>query len=116
MTTRVPPSARPTEASRAATPKETAAQNPFNLENPSILDIAPPEPKSMEDTGLRIGLVADIGLKFLYYSGNSTGLEIAEELRLPWAGVMEKVVDFLAAEKLVDMRGGKGFGRASVEF
>jgi predicted ATPase with chaperone activity len=90
--------------------------NPFNLENPAILDIAPPEPKSLEETGLKMGLLSDIALKFLYYSGTGTGMAIAEELCLPWPGVIERVVDFLATEKLVDLRGGKGFGRASVEF
>ena len=56
--------------------------NPFNLENPSILDIAPPEPKSLEETGLKMGLLSDIALKFLYYSGTGTGMEIADELCL----------------------------------
>jgi predicted ATPase with chaperone activity len=41
---------------------------------------------------------------------------MADEMRLPWTGVVEKVIDFLANEKLADMRGGKGFGRASVDF
>jgi predicted ATPase with chaperone activity len=95
---------------------EYAPPNPFHLENPSILDIAPPEPKSLEDTGLKIGLLADISLRHLYYSGMGTGMDIAQELRLPWPGVIERVVDFLATEKLVDLRGGKGFGRASVDF
>jgi predicted ATPase with chaperone activity len=90
--------------------------NPFNLENPSILDIAPPEPKSLEETGLKMGLLSDIALKYLYYAGTGTGMSIADELCLPWPGVIERVVDFIAAEKLVDLRGGKGFGRASVEF
>ncbi len=94
----------------------TAHANPFNLENPSILDIAPPEPKTLEETGLKVGLLADIVLKYLYYQGSGTGLAIATELRLPWAGVVERIVDFVAAEKLVDLRGGKGFGRASVDF
>src|SRR4051794_31377561 len=93
-----------------------AGSPPSNLDNPKILDIAPPEPKSVEDTGLRLGLLADIAMKFLYYSGSDTGVNIANELRLPWAGVVEAVIDFLAQEKLVDLRGGKGFGRASVEF
>ncbi|MDY7224806.1 ATP-binding protein [Hyalangium rubrum] len=93
-----------------------ADNNPFNLENPSILDIAPPEPKSLEETGLKMGLLSDIALKYLYYSGTGTGMSIADELCLPWTGVIERVVDFVAAEKLVDLRGGKGFGRASVEF
>lgn len=95
---------------------ESEPPNPFNLENPSILEIAPPEPKSLADTGLKIGLLADIALKFLYYSGSCTGVSIADEMRLPWPGVVEDVVDFLTTEKLVDLRGGKGFGRASVEF
>ena len=86
------------------------------LDNPKILELAPPEPKSLEDTGLRLGLLSDIAMKFLYYSGSDTGVNIASELRLPWAGVIEQVIDFLAAEKLCDMRGGKGFGRASVDF
>jgi predicted ATPase with chaperone activity len=93
-----------------------APPNPFNLENPAILDVAPPEPKSLEETGLKIGLLSDIALRYLYYSGTGTGMAIAQELRLPWPGVIERVVDFLTAEKLVDLRGGKGFGRASVDF
>ncbi|MBS2033205.1 MAG: AAA family ATPase [Deltaproteobacteria bacterium] len=88
----------------------------LRLENPNVLDIAPQEPKSVEETGLRLGLLADISMKFLYYTGSDTGVNIATELRLPWAGVVENVIDFLAAEKLVDLRGGKGFGRASVDF
>jgi predicted ATPase with chaperone activity len=92
------------------------SDNPFHLENPAILDIAPPEPKSLEDTGLKMGLLSDIALKYLYYAGTGTGMAIADELRLPWPNVIEHVVDFVANEKLVDLRGGKGFGRASVEF
>jgi hypothetical protein len=90
--------------------------NPFGLENPGILDIAPPEPRSLEETGLRMQLLADLALKFFYYAGTGTGVELATELKLPWNGVVELVIDFLTHEKLVDLRGGKGFGRASVEF
>lgn len=90
--------------------------NPFNLENPKILDIAPPEPKSLEEAGLRLALLAEIAMKYLYYRGMGSGVEIAAELRLPWLGVMDKVIDFLTAEKLVDLRGGKGYGRATVDF
>jgi len=100
-------------ATRAA---RSGRPNPFGLENPAILDIAPMEPKSIADTGLKIGLLADLALKYLYYSGMATGGTVAEELRLPWSGVVEHVVDFLTTEKLVDLRGGKGFGRVSVDF
>src|SRR6185436_8144085 len=72
--------------------------------------------KSVEDTGVKMSVLSDIALKFLYYSGNAHGLAIADEMRLPWPGVIEQVVDFLVTEKLADLRGGKGFGRASTEF
>ncbi len=90
--------------------------NPYSLENPSILDIAPPEPKSLDDTGLKVGLLSDIALKFLYYTGTATGAELSDTLKLPWTNVVENVIDFVATEKLVDLRGGKGFGRMSVDF
>ncbi len=97
-------------------PTPGVSDNPFNLENPAILDIAPPEPKSLEEAGLKIGLLSDIALKYLYYAGSATGVEVAQEMRLPWTAVVERVIDFVAGEKLVDLRGGKGFGRASVDF
>lgn len=97
-------------------PRTAGHANPFNLQNPSILDIAPPEAKSLKDTGLKMGLLADIALKYLYYAGSAQGVELATEICLPWAGVIEHVIDFVATEKLVDLRGGKGFGRASVDF
>lgn len=96
-------------------PPPSFQPNPFHLEHPSILELAPAEPKSLEETGLKIGLLADIALKLLYYSGSATGVQIAQETRLPWTGVVERVIDFLTSEKLTDLRGGKGFGRASVE-
>lgn len=85
------------------------------LPSTRALGSSPLEPHSLDDTGLRAGLLADIVLRFLYYRGASTGVAIAEELRLPWNGVVEPVVDFLVTEKLLDLRGGKGFGRASVD-
>lgn len=90
--------------------------NPFGLENPAILDIAPAQPKTLEDTGLKMGLLSDLALKFFYYSGTATGAEVADQLCLPWSEVVERVIDFVATEKLVDLRGGKGFGRVSVDF
>ena len=96
--------------------EDTHASNPFKLENPRIVGLAPPEPRSVEDTGLKMGVLSDIALKYLYYTGNASGLELADEIRLPWPGVVEAVVDFLVTEKLADLRGGKGFGRASTEF
>ncbi len=110
-----PPSAK-SSPPRPGNGSARRRHNPHGLDNPRILELAPAEPKSVKDTGLKIGLLADLALKFLYYSGSGSGLEVASQLRLPWTGVCDAVIDFLAAEKLVDLRGGKGFGRASVDF
>ena len=105
---------RRTQVHDAVSTQDT--DNPFNLENPAILDLAPTQPKSVEETGLKQGLLADLALKFFYYQGMATGAEVADQLRLPWTGVVEVIIDHLTTEKLVDLRGGKGFGRVSVDF
>lgn len=89
---------------------------PFGLENPEILELAPPEPRSLQDTGLNVGLLTDLALRLLYYGGIVSGIELADRMRLPWNGVVADLVDFLVEEKWADLRGGKGFGRASVDF
>ncbi len=86
------------------------------VQNPDILDLAPSLPRTVEDTGLNIGMLTDLCLKHLYYRGMASGIEIASNLRLPWSGVVNEVVDFLVEEKWADIRGGKGFGRVSVDF
>jgi energy-coupling factor transporter ATP-binding protein EcfA2 len=90
--------------------------NPFALENPGILDLSPPEPHSIEETGLNIGLLTDLTLRLLYYGGVVSGIELADRMRLPWAGVVSELLDFMVGEQWADLRGGKGFGRASVDF
>ncbi|MDF1566108.1 MAG: ATP-binding protein [Deltaproteobacteria bacterium] len=90
--------------------------NPFGLENPGILQLAPPEPRSVKETGLNIGLLTDLALRLLYYGGVVSGIELADRMRLPWAGVVDEILDFMVSEQWADLRGGKGFGRASVDF
>jgi len=90
--------------------------NPYGLERPEILDLAPPQPRTVEETGLSIGFLTDLALKFLYYGGLMSGVTVADEMGLPFAGVVDEIIDFMAQEKLVDMRGGKGFGRASFDY
>ncbi len=80
------------------------------------LALAPAEPRTVEETGLPESLLSALALKHLYQGGLDSGLQIAQEMRLPWGGVMDGVFDFLAQEQYVELRGGKGFGRASVTF
>ncbi len=80
------------------------------------LGFAPPEPRSIEETGLTQAFLVSLTLKHLYAEGLDSGLQLSRALHLPWGGVMDQVFDFLAQEQFVELRGGKGFGRASVTF
>ncbi len=76
----------------------------------------PPEPQSIEQTGLTIGFLADLALKTLYLRGQMTLAEIATSIGLPIANVTEKVMDFLKGERLVEIRGGAGLSAATYQF
>ncbi len=91
-------------------------RNPFGLDRPDILDLAPPQPRDVDETGLSLGFLTDLSVKFLYYAGVMSGVQIADEMGLPFTGVVEEVIHFIAEERLVEMKGGKGFGRASFSY
>jgi predicted ATPase with chaperone activity len=69
-----------------------------------------PEPRSLEETQLPLGFLADLTLKLIYYKSDMSSAEIAEALALPFVGVMERVLEFLKREELVEISGSKGFG------
>jgi len=69
-----------------------------------------PEPRSLEETQLSLGFLADLTLKLIYYKSDMSSAEIAEALALPFVGVMERVLEFLKREELVEISGSKGFG------
>ncbi|MBI2983797.1 MAG: ATP-binding protein [Chloroflexi bacterium] len=76
----------------------------------------PPEPQTVEQTGLHLGFLADLALKTLYLRGQMTLGEIATALGLPITNVTEKVMDFLKTERLVEIRGGSGLSAATYQF
>jgi predicted ATPase with chaperone activity len=67
----------------------------------------------LEDTGLPQLYVADLAIKILYSSGYLTGFRIAELLALPFAGVVDEILEFLKREKLVEVKGAGGFGEGA---
>ena len=68
----------------------------------------PPEPQTIEQTGLTVGFLSDLALKTLYLRGQMTMAEIASALGLAITGVTDKVMEFLKTERLVEIRGGGG--------
>ncbi len=76
----------------------------------------PPPLQRIEDTGLsKLGL-SDLVLKVLYFSGDMTGSEVADIVKLPFAGVLDGVFEFLKREKYIEVRGGTGLGEAGYRY
>src|SRR5947207_6885669 len=76
----------------------------------------PPEPQSIEQTGLTLSFIADLALKTLYLRGQMTMAELSTALGLPITNVVDKVMEFLKGERLVEIRGGTGLSSASYQF
>jgi predicted ATPase with chaperone activity len=90
-----PPSvAHPTAASVAA----SAAHAPFY----------PPAINSVDDTGLSPLWLQDLTLKILYFQGYLNGNRIAEAIALPFAGVMDQILQSLKTEKLIEVKSSQG--------
>jgi hypothetical protein len=69
-----------------------------------------PLPKTPEETELPTGFLADLTLKLIYYKSDMSSMEISDTVALPFVGVMERILEFLKREELVEITGSKGFG------
>jgi predicted ATPase with chaperone activity len=59
---------------------------------------------SVEDTGLSPLWLMDLALKVMYFQGYLTGYKVAEEVALPFAGVIDGILEALKREKLIEVR------------
>jgi hypothetical protein len=77
----------------------------------------PPAPESIEDVGLPLEFISDLGLKILYVHGVMNGYEIVEQIRLPYRNVVEHVIRRWRDQMLIQAR-SKGAVRddATYEF
>lgn len=73
----------------------------------------PPEPKSIEETGLRDAFIQDLALKVLYTRGQITGSEVANAINLPFSTVIAPTMEFLKREQMCEVKGAGGYGAAS---
>jgi predicted ATPase with chaperone activity len=75
-----------------------------------------PEPKSIDETELAQRFLADLTLKLIYFKSDMSSLEIADALAVPFLGVMERVLEFLKREELLEISGSKGFGERGYQW
>ena len=77
----------------------------------------PPPINRVEDTGLSPLWLQDLALKILYFQGYLTGFKLSEEIALPFAGVMEQILDTLKREKFVEVKTSQmGLGEGSYQY
>jgi predicted ATPase with chaperone activity len=98
--------------------KSISPQRTGSLAQPDVgyAPWTPPPITKIEDTGLNLLALADLVLKVLYFGGYMPGHQIADIVRLPFVGVLEKVMDFLKQEKFVEVRGAGGLGEAGFQY
>ena len=120
MTSRpaAPPAAPPPAPVRAQTRPLTVSGAPRVAAAPPVgpAKFVPPPLSRLEDTGLALVYIADLGLKILYNSGYLTGFQISDRLALPFNGIGDQVLEFLKREKLVEVKGSGGFGEGAYQY
>ena len=85
------------------------------MASPSIRNL-PPEPRTVEETGLSLAYLADLVLKTMYTRGFLMGHEIADSVKLPFVSVIDRVLDYLRREHLTEVKGSGGFGESAYQY
>ncbi len=75
----------------------------------------PQPPKTVEETGLNISFIADLVMKHVLFMGEFTLAEVAEKVKLP-ASVLDKAVDVLRREHLLETKGAAQLTKAAFKF
>ncbi|MFH1246055.1 MAG: ATP-binding protein [Candidatus Omnitrophota bacterium] len=76
----------------------------------------PPQPASIEETGLDLGLIVDLVIKVIYFKRYISGSEIAQAVRLPFSDIVERALEFLRREQFCEVKGSKNFGESSYQY
>lgn len=97
---------------RSNTP--AASSNPVP---PSQRLFVPTPVNKIEETGLSLLWLQDLVLKVMYYQGYLTGFKIAEEIALPFSGVVDQICNSLKTEKLIEVRSSQmGLGEGAYQY
>lgn len=70
----------------------------------------------IEDTGLSQLWLQDLTLKILYFRGYLTGFLVAEAMALPFAGLVDHILEALKREKFVEVKTQIGIGEGSYQY
>ena len=77
----------------------------------------PPPIAKIEETGLSALWLQDLILKVMYFQGYMTGFKVAEAVTLPYTGVVDRLLEDLKREKLLEIRGSQmGLGEGAYQY
>lgn len=77
----------------------------------------PPPMNELKDTGLSLLWLQDLVLKIFYFQGYLSGFKTAEEIALPFAGVVDQILETLKREKLLEVKSSQmGLGEGSYQY
>ena len=88
-------------------------QMPPKIDVPRAAPV-PPAPATLADTGLTADKVEALVIKTLY-SGEMSGLQLAESLRLPYP-ILEPIIERARSERQIEVRGADGAGTAGYKY
>ena len=96
----------------------TPGRGTFAADGPttSNLRFVPAPISRVEDTGLSELWLQDLALKILYFRGYQTGFKVAEAMTLPFAGMVDQLLEALKREKYVEVKTQVGFGEGSYQY
>jgi hypothetical protein len=85
---------------------------------PTSGSFLPPPINNVEDTGLSALWLQDLALKILYFQGYLSGFKVAEEMCLPFAGVVDQILEALKREKYAEVKSSQqiGLGEGSYQY
>jgi predicted ATPase with chaperone activity len=85
---------------------------------PETSKFEPTAPRSIEETGLSTGFLADLVLKTFYFEGYISGYEVAEAIKLPFKNVTDRILEFLKRERFIEVKGSSGgaYAEAAYEY
>jgi MoxR-like ATPase len=84
---------------------------------PTGAAFVPPPIAKLEESGLSLLWLQDLTLKIFYYQGYLTGFKVAEEIALPFAGIVDQILEALKREKLIEVKSSQmGLGEGSYQY
>jgi MoxR-like ATPase len=91
--------------------------NPNAVHTPANTQFIPPPLNKLDDCGLSLLWLQDLTLKIFYNQGYLSGFKVADEIALPFAGIVDQILESLKREKLIEIKSSQmGLGEGSYQY